>query len=189
MKTVKTKPPFRKLVGTGRFGGDPSKGQGHPHSNGNWRNAVEDQLFEFSDGTNVQGMMTGTIAVSTAKLTVQNTDGAGNCELGTGFVYLTLGDVRMEIATAPPIVALAAYPSPTLLNVAGALTTMLGNLPGFTATNAGLGVVNITGPTGPGGGLIPFSVEHLGTKVDFVLSPTSGSLTVGGPTLGPAIQT
>jgi len=189
MKTVKNKPPFRKLVGTGQFGGDPGKGQAHPHSSGSWRNAVQDQVFEFSDGINVQGMSTGAAAVSTGTLTVQNTDGAGNCELGTGFVYLTLGDIQFEVATAPPIMALAAYPNPTLLNVAAALATMLNNLPGFTGTDAGLGVINITGPMGPGGGLVPFTVEHLGTKTNFVLAPTTGFLTVGAPPNGPAIHT
>ena len=189
MKTVKTRPPFRKLVGTGRFGGDPSKGAAHPHSSGSWRNAVQDQTFGFSDGINIQGEMTGAFASATATVTVQNTDGAGNCELGTGLVHLTLGEVTIEVTSAPSIVALAAYPSPTLLNVAGALATMLNNLPGYTAAHAGLGVINVTGPMGPGGGLIPFSVVHMGTKTDFVLAPTNGFMTVGGPTLGPALQT
>ena len=183
MKTVRTQPPFRKLVGNGQFGGDPSKGT-HPHSSGTSRYAFDSQQFDFSDNTRSTGMTTGAVAAATGTATVQNT-GAGNCNLSTGLVYLTLGDGRYDIASIPSVLALPAYPSPTVANLAVAWATFINNLPGFTGAHIGGGVINITGPSGLGSAFVPFTVEHHGTLVNLVIAPITGFMTVGGPTFGP----
>jgi hypothetical protein len=122
-------------------------------------------------------------------ITVQDTSGGGTCDFDTGFVFLTIGDIRINVGLEPVIAALAGYPTPTVADVGGGLATLISNLPGYAAVHAGLGVVNVTGPTGPGGGFIPFGVEHLGTVTNFVLAPALGFLAIGGPAIGPAILT
>lgn len=65
---------------------------------------------------------------------------------------------------------------------ATALAAAINNLPGFTASSLGA-VVTVVGPTGPDE--VRFEANQGGATTHFTLSPDGGSLTVGGPVLGP----
>jgi len=184
MKTIRNTPPFTKLVASGRFGGDPSKSIGHPHSSDSLRKSIRSQTFSVSDNTSVIGLTTGVVTASTGTITVQDNSGFGDVDFSTGFVYLTIGDITIEISQAPSIQALAAWPTPTIGTTATAIRNIIRNITGFATTSAALGVVSVNGPGGVGSGLIPFSVSHRGTLVNLVLAPLTGFLTAGTPTIG-----
>lgn len=68
-------------------------------------------------------------------------------------------------------------------SAATALAAAINALPDFTASAIGA-VVTVVGPFGPNGNNLPFSAVYSGAVQNFTLSPTTGFLTPGAPTIG-----
>ena len=67
---------------------------------------------------------------------------------------------------------------------ATAIAAAIDMLPGYSAAAVGA-IVTVTGPAGPNGNAILFKAVYSGTVANFTLSPTTGHLTGGEPTIGP----
>jgi len=119
-------------------------------------------------GQNYQALLTGAPAASTGQVVVANND------FTTGQAILTLGDYEI-------INGLQYAPGGTTDLTAAALAAAIDNLDEFSAV-AVASTVTITGPLGPEGDAV-FKVLYTGTVTNFTLTPTDGTLTVGGPTL------
>lgn len=75
-------------------------------------------------------------------------------------------------------------PGGTTALTATALAAAIDGLPGFAAS-ALLSVVTVTGPAGSNGNAVLFEAAYTGTVQNFTLSPTTGHLSGGEPTIGP----
>lgn len=138
------------------------------------RQGFRQQGINTNVGQSFLGILEGTIAPSTGEVVVANND------FSTGKTKLTLGIYEL-IADEHYVVA------GTTADTAVNLTAAIENLPEFSATVLG-STVSIEGPNGPNGGNEVFKVLYTGTVVNFTMTPTEGTLTVGGPIVaGPQI--
>jgi hypothetical protein len=101
-------------------------------------------------------------------------------DFSTGLAELVLGEYRL---LAQLDFAIGALPANTATNVAAAISA----LPGWTAT-AALDVVEVTRELGPADE-VDFQALHHGTKVNFTLVPSTGTLGGGNPVIGSPLLT
>lgn len=138
------------------------------------RQGFQQQQVLSEPGQNYHALLTGAPAASTGEVVVADND------FTTGQAILFLGEFKL-------INGEQYTPGGSTALTATALAAAIDNLDGFSAS-AAVSTVTITGPLGPTGGNVLFKVLYTGTVANFTLTPTDGTLTVGGPTLaGPQI--
>lgn len=97
----------------------------------------------------------------------------------TGGAVIVIGD----FALVPGVdFVVGALVNDTAVNIAASIS----NLPGYSATAPGAGVVSVNGKKGPQGFVEPFSVTPLGAIDNFsAVDPVLGFFTQGEPAIGP----
>jgi hypothetical protein len=164
VKLFTVSPPYKYLVAnfTGQYDelGNPIKA----------RTYFEQQLVYGPEVST--GLVQGATAPSLGSITVVDND------FSTGEVILYLGEY--EFLNGEHYLVGAAD-----TDTANNLAALINNLKGYSASVSGGTTVDIEGPPGPLGGNIMLDVEYFGTIQNFTLSPTSGFLTAGGPSIGP----
>lgn len=116
-------------------------------------------------------LLTGAVAGATCSITCSDAD------FTTGTAVLHLGPYKITSNTE--------YTTGNAATTATNLAAALNRLPEFSAVvNGGDNTqVDVTGPGGPVGHGITFKVVYNGSKTNYTLSPTTGTMTVGGPAI------
>ena len=114
----------------------------------------------------------GGFLVAKATFTVADNDFSGGAEIVIGDFEL-VPDVDFTVGGTV---------NATAVNIAASIS----NLPGYSATAPGAGVVSVNGKKGPQGFVEPFSVTPLGAIDNFsAVDPVLGFFTQGEPAIGP----
>ena len=198
MSKVKGPGAFNTLVPGLAHGTDPSKGKNHPHGSLNaarTRHGVSYAPVTIENnngrGQAVNGVITGAVAGATASFNLEDVDRDFSTAVK---IELVLGDSKVSLLEIDELTTIAAA-SPAVLDLTGTASEVLltaiadgiNRMQGFSATAAG-NTLSITGPVGPGGGKTPFKIIHHGTTHFTSVTPSTGLMTVGGPTIGSPVS-
>jgi len=131
------------------------------------------QQVHTAGGRVANALLMGPPSVSTGSIKCADAD------FTTGDAEITLGKYTL--------ISNVEYATGTAAQTATALAASISRLPEFTGTVDGGDntKVNVTGPMGPVGGTVVLKTVYTGTVTNYTLVPTTGTLAVGGPYVGP----